>query len=115
MSKSIYEEVLEMLRDSLEESQYGGYDGYVLDPEQLSDIAKAVSQAKEQKGLLELYDKLAEHRLIVINYLLNEIMELADFETAEEFIDFVMREARYLGEVDAKITDAISETEGLEK
>ena len=73
---------------------------------------EASKQAQKQERLLELYEELAEHRLIVINRLLNEIMDIADYGTIKDFVDSVMYEAKYYGEVDTKITEEVAEIEG---
>lgn len=78
----------------------------------IDSSGEIINQAQKQEKLLELYDKLAEHRLIVINRLLNEIMDLEDYGTIKDFIDSIMHEAKYYGEVDTKITDEIAEIEG---
>ena len=70
-----------------------------------------ILQAQKQEKLLELYKELAVHRLIVINKLLKEIMNLADFDTTKGFIDYIKSEAKYFGDEDTKIVEKIKELE----
>ncbi len=58
MNKSIYEEALEILIDSFQDPQDEDNDCYMLDFEQMNNIAKTISQAQKQEKLLELYKEL---------------------------------------------------------
>jgi len=58
MSKSIYEEALNILRDSLQDPQDEDDDCYLLDFEQMKNITKPLEQAQKQEKLLELYRQL---------------------------------------------------------
>lgn len=74
--KSIYDEVLDILLDSLLDPQDEDDDCYMLSHYQMIEIIEAIRIAQKQDKLLKAYEKLAEYRLIVINKLLNEIKDL---------------------------------------
>lgn len=58
MSKSIYDEVLDILVDSFTDPQNEDYDFYMLTNNQMMKISKAIKCAKKQEKLLELYEAL---------------------------------------------------------
>lgn len=109
MSKSNYEKALDIINEALEQPD----NSVIFKHTGLSELKKALEQAQKQEKLLELYDELAEHRLIVINRFLDEIMYLEDYGTIKNFVDSVMYEAKYYGEVDTKITEEIAEIEEI--
>ena len=110
MSKSNYEKALDIVNKALELPDKS----VIFKHTGLNELKKAFEEAQKQERLLELYEELAERRLIVINRLLNEIIDLEDYGTVKDFIDSVMYEARYYGEVDTKITDEIAEIEEVQ-
>ena len=57
MSKSIYEEAIDILGDSLLDPQDEDDDCYVLDRKQMNIIIRAIVQAQIQEKLLELYKR----------------------------------------------------------
>ena len=108
MRKLTYEEVLDMINEALEQPDKS----VIIKHTGLNELKKVVEESQKQERLLELYDKLAEHRLIVINRLLNEIVDLEGYGATKDFIDSVIYEAKYYGEVDTKIVEKIAEIEG---
>ena len=62
---------------------------------------------KKQEKLLELYEKLAVYRLVVIGMLLDEITDLTHFDFIKEFIESY-------GDEDTKITEEIAKIKELE-
>ena len=106
MSKSIYEEAIEIMKLNILPRESG--------KTSKTKVIHALQQAQKQKKLLELYEKLAEHRLIVINYLLDEIMDLRYFDTIKDGIDYIMVEAKNYGNEDIKIDEEIEKIKELE-
>jgi len=76
MSKSIYHEALDIVVDSFQDPQDEDDDCYMFNRKQMNKISKALEKAKNQDKLLGLYEKLVDHRLKVINNLLNDISDI---------------------------------------
>lgn len=104
MSKTIYEEALELLND--------GCDG----PQAFDTYKTALEQAQKREKLLKLYDKLADHRLRFIHNLLDEITWLKEeFDVGlDDMIDDIMVEAKNYGSEDYKIVREIAKIKEIE-
>ena len=61
MSKSIYDEALDILLNSLQDPQDEDNDCYMLDTKQLNKVCRALKQAQKQEKLLELYRDLSNY------------------------------------------------------
>lgn len=138
MSQSIYERILDLRNrisldgdDTIYEEDYLLLDevlDYIENNEQKDqeetyndtvDVYRELeigARIKKQKKLLELYEKLADHRLRVIHKLLDEVACLADSDTAkEEDIDYILGEARNYAYEDTNIVEEIKKIKEVEK
>lgn len=115
MSKSIYEEALEIIDNIYKRDKVEDLDYYVIrrlpfswevNMDELEKIKHALKQAKKQQKLLDLYDKLSEHRLNVIHELLNKIA----FLTIDKDIEL---EVKKYGDEDNKIIVEIEKTKEI--
>jgi len=61
MSKSIYDEVLDILLDSFTDPQDEDDDCYMLSLNQMNKISKAIRMAQKQEKLLTLYREKEKH------------------------------------------------------
>ena len=73
MSKSIYEEVLDVLVDSFQDPQDEENNCYMLDRKQMNKIGKAIRQAQKQEKLLELYKELSNFYVKLYTMELSEL------------------------------------------
>lgn len=108
-SKSIYKEALEKI-----DVEFDAWD-IAEHFELLELVEQALQQAEKQGKLLKLYEKLAEHRLTVIYYLLEEISDLAFFDIVRDSIEDIKYEAKYYGHEDNQIVEEIEKLKELIK
>lgn len=92
-------EVLDMINEALEQP----YSLVILKHTGLNELKRVVEEAQKQEKLLELYEKLAVYRLVVVGMLLDEITDLTHFDFIKEFIEFY-------GDEDIKIVEEIAKT-----
>ena len=127
MSKKIYEEAkrdlisltAKFVIPSVEETDYGClYDSVhfynTLDEQEekyYKTVEHALEQAQKQEKLLKLYEKLADHRLRVIQKLLDEIDDSSYFDG---YFDDSMVEVEKYGDEDKKIVKEIAKIKELE-
>src|SRR5690554_3754742 len=111
MSKSIYEETLTELE------MWKSTEAYDIEQlEKIDEHIEVMKKAQKQEKLLELYEKLAEHRLRFINEVLDDITYLADFDPTynKDDIDDIMVEAKKHGDEDTKIVKEIAKIKEIE-
>jgi len=100
MSKSIYEKALSTIDKIYKSDTIEGFAYYVVkrlppawevNMDELEEMKHALKQAKKQEKLLELYEKLSDHRLNVIHELLNKIA----FLTVDKDIELEVKKYGY--------------------
>lgn len=64
--KSIYDEVTDIIVDSLIDPQDEDNNCYMFDRKQINKIARAIRKAQKQGQLLELYEELSSVRLHIL-------------------------------------------------
>lgn len=91
MSKTIYEEALDMVVDSFQDPQDEDDDCYMFNRKQMNKISKALNKAQKQEKLLELYQKLNHDwddlTINEVDEIHNKIKELEMVDNEKESTD----------------------------
>ena len=90
MSKSIYDEVLYILLDSLFDPQDEDDDCYMFNYVQINKILKAIRKAQKERELVGQYEELAFTRLLLLNE--TEINKVQALKKKDELISNEIKE-----------------------